>query len=250
MMSVESFEGNYGKYYDLLYSDKDYGIEAAYIKSLINEYAPNAVFILEYGCGTGNHGIILNQFGFSVFGLDNSAYQIAVAKSKGLSCEVADIVNFELNKKFDVCIALFHVIGYMNSNDQVIKAFNNANRHLVAGGIFIFDTWFTPAVLTSIPSFREKRVEDAEVEIVRTTKPSMDFASNLVRIHFEFTITRKSDGYTNSFEEIHRMRHFGIPEVDLIAKQTGFEVKRVEEFGSLRPPSDKSWGVNFVLQKL
>ena len=39
-------------YYDLLYQDKDYGTEAAYILTLINKYHPKTRQILEFGFGT------------------------------------------------------------------------------------------------------------------------------------------------------------------------------------------------------
>ena len=45
----------YARYYDLLYRDKDYAGEAAYVASHIRQHAPEAARILELGCGTGAH---------------------------------------------------------------------------------------------------------------------------------------------------------------------------------------------------
>ena len=39
---------DYAKYYDLLYSDKNYKAECGYVSSLIQLYAPDAHKILEF----------------------------------------------------------------------------------------------------------------------------------------------------------------------------------------------------------
>lgn len=45
----------YAAYYDLLYRDKDYVGEAAYVHDLIQHHAPGAQEVLELGSGTGGH---------------------------------------------------------------------------------------------------------------------------------------------------------------------------------------------------
>ena len=52
-MSV--FGDNYSRYYNLLYSDKDYLGESRYIDGLIQKYSPGAKNVLDLGCGTGRH---------------------------------------------------------------------------------------------------------------------------------------------------------------------------------------------------
>jgi ubiquinone/menaquinone biosynthesis C-methylase UbiE len=48
----------YSKYYDLIYSDKDYGSEVNYLDTLF-ELNTKPKNILEFGCGTGMHASIL-----------------------------------------------------------------------------------------------------------------------------------------------------------------------------------------------
>nr|MBA2706707.1 SAM-dependent methyltransferase [Gemmatimonadaceae bacterium] len=52
--------GSYSRYYDLLYRDKDYAAESAYVASLLAVHAPGARSILEIGCGTGAHAAELS----------------------------------------------------------------------------------------------------------------------------------------------------------------------------------------------
>jgi hypothetical protein len=45
------------------------------------------------------------------------------------------------------------------------------------------------------------------------------------------------------------MRHFSIPELDFLAKLTGFEMVRSEEYVTGKTPSENTWGVCLILRK-
>ena len=49
----------YAKYYDLIYSKKDYVNETKFILSMIRQNKVKGKNILEVGCGTGGHAIFL-----------------------------------------------------------------------------------------------------------------------------------------------------------------------------------------------
>ena len=63
----------YAQYYDLFYREKDYRGEVDYVDALIKRYATNdARTILDLGCGTGGHAVLLAQKGYHVTGVDRS----------------------------------------------------------------------------------------------------------------------------------------------------------------------------------
>ncbi len=64
--------GDYSKYYNLLYKDKEYSKEVDYVSNLIKKYSPEAKTILDLGCGTGRHDELFIKHGFSVWGVDIS----------------------------------------------------------------------------------------------------------------------------------------------------------------------------------
>jgi SAM-dependent methyltransferase len=238
----------YSKYYNLFYADKKYDAEVDYVHRVIRKFAPNAKSILEYGSGTGGHGLLLQKKGYDIVGLERSEEMAKIATSKGLRCHVGDIVHFELTTRFDVCIALFHVISYINSNADLIKLFNKTRSNLSPGGIFVFDVWFSPAVVSQRPEVRVKKVEDNEVKVTRLALPVIDDVMNTVLVNYEIFIKNKDNGQVAEVLETHSMRHFGIPEIELLAWQTGFTVLRAEEFLSGEEPSTRTWGVNFILK--
>ena len=69
--------GAYSEYYDLLYTDKDYVGEVAFISGLLDEYAPGARSLLELGCGSGRHAAMLAEQDRTVHGIDISEEMLA-----------------------------------------------------------------------------------------------------------------------------------------------------------------------------
>ena len=70
-------------------------------------------------------------------------------------------------------LSLFHVMCYLNSNAALLNTFKNVYQHLNEGGIFIFDCWFGPGVLTDPPVVRVKRLENTNLEITRIAEPEL-----------------------------------------------------------------------------
>jgi SAM-dependent methyltransferase len=239
----------YSKYYDLIYQDKDYHAEANYVSNCIKSYSNNSESILEFGSGTGIHGLILQKKGYEIYGLERSEQMVQLAKSQGFSCEQSDITNFTLNKTFDVVLALFHVISYVNKNDSLIKVFKNAKDHLKSGGLFIFDVWYSPAVIGQKPSTRIKQVENEKVKVIRFAEPEIHINENVVDVNYLILVQEKNAGKYIEFQEKHAMRHFSLPEIALLATLTGFELLKAEEFLTGIMPSENTWGVNFILKK-
>ena len=212
----------YAQYYDLLYKDKDYKKEAEYLHTLIRKHSPNAKTILSLGCGTGNYEFELEKLGYEIVGVDISQQMIDIADiSRGKSkCEFiqGDIRNIRLDKKFDVVISMFHVICYQTSNEDLLKSFKTASIHLSKDGIFLFDFWYGPAVLTDPPTIREKQMENDLIKVKRMAKPTMLYNENVVDVNFNIEIIDKATGLTQTISELHKMRYLFLPEMKLMMK--------------------------------
>jgi len=240
-------------YYDLLYKDKNYKAEAGYVVQVIRSLNANATTILELGCGTGNHAAILCQEGYQVTGLERSADMLAIANEKaipGFNAVHTDITHFDLDAKFDVAISLFHVVSYLQHNEALVSCFNAVNSHLNAKGLFIFDVWYTPAVNHQQPATRVKRMDDDFIKVTRFAEPEIHTNENVVDVNYEIIIQNKATGLSETYYENHPMRHFCIPELEILARLTGFELIRSEEFQTGRLPGTDTWGVCFILQKI
>ena len=153
------FKNQYSKYYNLFYAEKNYELEVNYINSTIKKWNPSALKVLEFGSGTGGHGLLLQKYGYEIFGVELSAEMASIAVQKGYKCRVGNMIDVSIDDTFDVVIALFHVISYVNANADLLQLFRNSRKHLNPGGIFLFDVWFTPAVIHQMPEVRVKKAD-------------------------------------------------------------------------------------------
>lgn len=245
---------DYAYYYNLFYQDKDYKGEAQYIHKLIQKYNKGSKSILNLGCGTGNHDINLYNLGYEVHGVDLSKDMIVQAKKNKiknkLTFDIGDIRNYDINKKFNNVISLFHVMSYQNSNEDLKNAFKTAYKHLTAGGIFIFDCWYGPGVLTDPPAVRVKRIETEKYNIVRIAEPKMYAEKNIVDVCYQIVIADKKNETFKEIKEVHSMRYLFNPEIEYILNEVGFKLIDCFEFGNDKSLDYCSWNACFVGVKI
>jgi SAM-dependent methyltransferase len=249
----------YSTFYDLLYRDKDYAAEAAYVAQTIRQPLPHARTILELGCGTGRHGRLLAEMGFDVHGIERSQDMVFLARSApspscaetvgSFTCEVGDICTAHLGRTFDAVISLFHVMSYQTTNQSLQAAFQVATDHLVPGGLFFFDVWHGPAVLSQGPSERVKEAADERYTVKRTARPELDTNRGTVKVLYQVNCENRQSGEKFEFSEEHIMRYLFPTEVDLLAGNCGLRRVVSEEFLTREPPSPSTWGVAYVLQR-
>lgn len=247
---VESVFKTYSQYYDLLYEDKNYIKEKDYIKSILKDFSIPKGNLLEFGSGTGKHAKLLAKDGYKVHGIELSEEMVSKAgKFPGFTCQVGDISIIKTDRIYNAVLALFHVMSYQITKSKLKAVFENASLHLNRGGLFLFDFWYSPAVVMQKPEVRVKRMANNKVEITRIAEP--EIFSNESRVNVNYTIFVKDviKNIIHSFKETHSMRHFNLSEIDNLAKSTGFQRVKTEEFLSGQIPSENTWGVCVVLKK-
>ena len=221
----------YAAYYDLLYRDKDYAGEATFVCDLLHQYGITSGSLLELGCGTGKHAEYLARLGYGIHGVDMSTAMIESARSRipielkeQLSFEVGDVRSVRVDCKFDAVISLFHVASYQTGNRDISAMFATAAEHLNPGGLFIFDFWYGPAVLTDRPAVRVKRMASDLFDVLRVAEPIMQPNNNIVEVNYIVLVFNHSDQRVKRINETHRMRYFFSPELRFLLEHTGFNV--------------------------
>jgi SAM-dependent methyltransferase len=132
------------RFYDLIYSWKEYRKEAEYLLELIRERLPAAKSMLDVACGTGEHLRFFEQFERT--GIDLDPQLLAVARNKLPTVELveADMTAFSLGRQFDVVVCLFSAIGYAVTIAKLNAAVLCMAEHVASGGLLIVEPWFTP----------------------------------------------------------------------------------------------------------
>ena len=250
---------SYAEYYDLLYNDKDYQQETDYLVSLIDKYQPRAKSILEMGCGTGMHAELIAKRGFKVRGIDQSVEMITKAKKRSISpnlfsehqldFSVGDIRSYQSKKRYDVVLSLFHVMSYQVTDDDLLAALSTAKQHLVPNGILIFDCWYGPAVLADRPSIRNKTYEDSALRVDRKSIPKLMREKNQVEVCFQISVTDKSTGKKEQFNEFHNMRYLFTPEIKQFIEKKNMALLHTEEWLTGNVPNEHSWYVTYIIKR-
>jgi SAM-dependent methyltransferase len=234
----------------MLNRDKDYAAEAGYVRSLLRGYGVCSGDLLEFGSGTGKHGRLLAAHGYVVHGIERSVEMVVAAQlSPGFTCQQGDIATINMRNTYSAVLSLFHVISYQTTNQQLQAVFSNAAAHLNPGGLFIFDFWYSPAVYAQKPAVRVKRVEDEQLEITRIAEPVIHANENRVDVRYTIYSRDLMSGAVHTLQEVHPMRHFSLPEIDLLAENQGFLRIVAEEFSTGKAPSEHTWSVCVILQK-
>lgn len=231
----DNFFEKSAEYYDLLYSDKDYEKECDFVEEIFKRYSKNPIkSILDVGCGTGGHAIPLAKRGYGVVGFDLSELMIRKAKEKArnlanLELHVKDMRDFQFDSKFDACVCMFAVIGYLTKNQDIQKTLTNIKRHLKDGSLFIFDFWNGLAVLRILPSVRVKIVEDKGKKVTRTAEPELDAFNHVCKINYRLAIT-EDNIFVDEIKETHTVRFYFPQEITHYLEDAGFEVLKICPF--------------------
>lgn len=252
---MEVFQ-DYAYYYNAFYQDKDYAAESVRVDTLLHRYGKDIRKIINYGCGTGRHDIELSLLGYECTGIDMSPLMIDIAKenSRKMQTEIAfstaDIRTYEPTEKFDAVISLFHVMSYQNSNQDVLATMRSARKALDAGGLFLFDLWYGPGVLSDQPAVRAKEVQDDEYKLIRIARPVMHDKENVVDVCYEVLVIDKESGNTKTINEVHHMRYFFRPELEFYLRQTGFELVDNIDCQTLGDTDYHSWTSFFIAKAI
>ncbi|MHA2050448.1 MAG: class I SAM-dependent DNA methyltransferase [Promethearchaeota archaeon] len=215
------------RYYDLIYSWKDYKKEVSRINELIEKYKKSdGNNLLDVACGTGKH---LEYFKdqYNCTGIDLNEEMIAVAKdnSSNARFKQADMINFNLNDKYDVIICLFSSIGYVKTYENLEKTIVNFANHLKSGGITIIEPWFTKSTYwVGLPGMTTYDGEDIKIARLNTTKLENDLS--VMEMHH---LIVEKDQNVEYFVDKHELGLFEIDKFLEIMNNSGFKAEFLKD---------------------
>ena len=133
------------EYYDVLHEDVDYAAECTLLEEAFARWVPRRPeSILDLGCGTGNHALILAERGYRVTGVDSSSGMLRVAQRKArgrpnLAFVQADMRRFDLGRMFDLAICMDDAFTHLLTERDLRSHLRSVRRHLSPGGVYVFE---------------------------------------------------------------------------------------------------------------
>ncbi len=245
----------YAAYYDVFYREKNYPEECDVLERIFDQFAVSPVKqILDVGCGTGGHATVLASRGYVVTGVDRSSQMLRVARDKSrrlgvnVEFERGDIRSWRGAGTWDAAIAMFAVLSYQAAHDDVTAVIETVRRHLAPKGLFVFDVWFGPGVLTDPPGARIKETREGDHEIIRYASSTLDLSNQTVAVNYSI-VDMNGRGPVRRVRETHRMRFFFPNELDLLLSAGGFRRVHLCPFGKLSEPVQPgTWNATVVAQ--
>lgn len=242
--------GKFAKVYDELMVDFDYEEWFLYIENIFKKYNKNPQNILEMACGTGNLSYYLAKGRYNLTCFDISEDMLAHAyeklrKYKNVDIMKADMIDFNLNKKFDSVISICDSINYIKNKDNLEKVFKNVYDHLEKDGIFIFDinSYYKLKHIIGNNTF----VEDSE-DVFYIWENFYDEFDDLCDFYLTFFF-KKDDISYERFDEHHIEKAYKTLEVVEILEKIGFKKIDFYQAFSFDNVGEKTERINFVASK-
>ncbi len=224
-MNHEIYRG-FAKYYDIVYGSRNIASDVDVLEDIFRTFGKEISSVLDIGCGTGAHAIELGRRGYRVTGVDISPSMIDIARRRALSegvdveFAVGDIRYLGLGIKYDAAIALYSVISYLTTDQDVLMAFRSVRNHLVDGGLFIFDFWHLPGQRKIFRPYSVTKIESDIGTVVKLEIATLK--DNIVDILYEISLLRGPQVVDVVHEE-HRLRLFTIDEINSYLERTSFK---------------------------
>ncbi|MDX6552185.1 MAG: hypothetical protein QOH74_673 [Gaiellales bacterium] len=214
------------RFYDAIYSFKDYAAESERIDREIQARKPGSRTLLDVACGTGAHLAHLVDRYFAE-GVDLSAEQLEIARARlpEVPLHVADMVELDVGRRFDAVICLFSAIGYVRTVERLNKAVAAMTRHLEPGGVLIVEPWLTPDVWQD-GHLSSLFVDEDDIKIARMSVSSTE--NGLSVMEMEHLVGTVPEGIQH-FVERHELGLFTVEQYLDAFRAAGLDVEHDPE---------------------
>jgi SAM-dependent methyltransferase len=192
--------------YDAIYGARnDIGAASDKVHALIQEHKrTEGNALLDVACGTGAHLAHLRRY-YAVEGLDLDLGMLTVARQKlpGVPLHRADLVDFDLSRRFDAVLCLGSSIAYVATTSRLRQALHTLTRHTLPGGVIIVEPWFSPEVW-QVGRLTADLVDQPALKIARVLVSGVDHRVSTLDIHY---LVARPAG-VEYFTEHHRLGLF------------------------------------------
>jgi len=240
-------------YYDDIYSSKDYKLESSFIAQ--NSMPGN---LLDIGCGTAAHDVLLSGDFTQIIGIDRSFSMISIGKKKieqlnlsNIALHACDLEEISSDITFNNVISMFNVVNHICTLAELRKFYNQASQRLEAKGIFIFDCWNGAAMRRFGPNPRtSKQISSGEKFFEVETQTETNLMSGIVEMKTTVSLSMNREIIENfDYSLTHRL---WTPDViGELLHENGFKTNKIcSDFKGNTDISENDFRLIYVCEKI
>ena len=235
--------------YDALMAGIPYDEWVDYVQALAVRHGHRMGDVLDVGCGTGTVARLLADSGCRVTGFDISENMIreAVRKNDGRSNPrffACPMQRLDLPDRFDTAVSLFDSLNYITDPDDLREGVHRVHRHVIPGGLFIFDMNTPYALEQELFTQSDTR---KSIPVRYSWKSRFNHETRLTRV--EMTFQWDKDGLPMTTHEVHHQRAYEIADVETMLDDAGFETLEILEAYTMRKPVKRTDRVYIVARR-
>jgi SAM-dependent methyltransferase len=245
-LSSRVYRGIHGARYDLIYAEKPYPAEAAFVTGLLAEHGVNPGRLLDLACGTGRHAREFGVLGWDVVGIDTNEDLLEAASRNAPSAALMqqDMRELDLGeRRFDAVTCLFDSLGYLENDAGIVAMLSRAREHLAPGGAIVIEVLHAAALLCHASPTRigRWRTSDGD-QLLRISEVELDLGNDLMRVSYELFEFDSDGSLRDHGRERHVNRYFTAASLRSLIGTAGLEVADVlAAYDRDRPIDDRVW---------
>lgn len=214
------------RYYDLIYGGiVDYERECDLLEGAFVRYGHRKIRrVLDVGCGSGGHALVLAARGYDVRGVDRNEEFIAQARAKagaqgGVRFEIGDMRDLPGKEVHDAVISMFGAFDHLPREDAPAALGGFAER-LVAGGLLLFEWWNVAGAIDGHQDWLER--EEGGLHLVRLGQSKVDAEHKVADITLKHLVFR-DDRLEETFTEREPLALYRTEEIRSLLEKAGLE---------------------------
>lgn len=244
-------------FYDVMYSDR---------REDVTMYVDFATIIggpiLECGCGTGRVLFPVAEKGIEIWGIDSSEKMLDIARSKlyklpvdlrkNVRLRLQNMLDFEIDKTFKLCIIPFRAFMHLLTPEDQNKALRRIHRSLESDGHLVIDI-FAPSHEMLAKEKTTIRTEEKVNSVTGqrfnlTDKVSYDHTDQLIHVERHYEHLKGGEVLCHKVMPF-TLRYTFRYEMQALLEKNSYRIKNVFGQFDKRPYDYKSGEMIFVAQK-
>ena len=132
-----------------------------------------------------------------------------------------NMINFEIDERYDVITCLFSSIGYVKTYENLRRTLINFSKHLKTGGVVLIEPWFTKASYkVGAPHLTVYQNKDTKIARVSVSKAKAGVS--IMEMHY---LIAERDKKVKHFVSIEELGMFETQRTLKLMKDAGFKAR-------------------------